>query len=129
MRRRTFTSLVGGVASWPLAARALKNRATSVDHLRLALPAAVDGGNEQVLEHGQALERVRYVERAADTSDTTNPRWSVRDVASVKPDRVGIRLEQPGDKVEQRCFSGAIWPDDAERFALRHLKIRRRRSL
>ena len=46
-----------------------QNFAAGVDHLRLALPAAVDGGDEQVLEHGQILERMRNLERAADAGD------------------------------------------------------------
>jgi len=83
----------------------------------------VDGRNEEVLEHGQALEWMRNLERSPDAGDTTNARRRACDVASVEPDRAGIRPEQPGDEVEERRFSGAVRSDDAERFALRHLKI------
>ena len=83
----------------------------------------MDGGDEQILENGQVLERVRYLERAPDAGDATGARRSVRNVASAEPDRPGVRLEQPRDEVEQRGFSGAVWPDDAQRFAGRDLEL------
>ena len=68
-------------------AGALEDVAAGVDHLRLALPAAVDGGDQQIFEHGEVLERMRNLERAPDAGDATGARRRVRDVVAVEVDR------------------------------------------
>ena len=48
---------------------ALENFAAGVHHLRFALAAAVNGGDQEVLEHGEVFERVRNLKRAPDAGD------------------------------------------------------------
>ena len=98
-------------------AGALQDFAAGVGDLGLALPAAVDRGDQQVLEHGEVLERVRNLERAADAGDAARARRRLRDVAAVEPNGAAVRPDEPGDQVEQRRFAGAVRADDAERFA------------
>jgi len=77
----------------------------------------VDRGDKQVLEHGEVLERVRNLERAADAGDAARARRRLRDVAAVEPDGAAVRPDEPGDQVEQRRFAGAVRSDDAQRLA------------
>ena len=65
-------------------ARPLENVAARVDDLRLALLAAVDRGDQKVFEYGEALERLRNLERAADAGDAAGARRRVRDILTVK---------------------------------------------
>ena len=104
-------------------AGAFENSPAGIDHLGLALPAAVDGGDQQILEHGDVLERTRNLERAADAGDAAGAWRRRRDIAAVKVDRAAVRREQAGDQIEQRGLAGAVGPDDAERFALGDFKL------
>ena len=79
--------------------------------------AAVDRADQQVLEHGEVLERLRDLVRAADAGAAARVRRQPRDVAAVEPDRRRRPARAAGDQVEQRRFAGAVRPDDAERLA------------
>ena len=72
---------------------AFENVAAGIDHLRLALAAAVDRGDQKVLEHGEVLERARNLERAPDAGDAARARRRVRDVAAVEMDRAVVGLD------------------------------------
>ena len=102
---------------------AFEDVAADVNHLRLALLAAVDPGDQQVFKNGEVFKRLWNLERAADAGDATGPRWRARDIVTVKMDSAGVRLLQSGDKIEQGGFAGAIWPDDAEGLAPRDFKL------
>ncbi len=104
-------------------AGAFENVAAGIDHLRLALPAAMDRGDQKIFEHGEVFERMRNLKRSADAGDAAHAWRRAGDVASVKSDRAGIRLEQAGDEIEQRRFAGAVRADDAERLARRDFKL------
>ena len=102
---------------------ALENFAAGVHHLCFALAAAVNGGDQQVLEHGEIFERVRDLKRAPDACDAALPRRRAGDVVAVEVDFAAIRRVQSGDEVEQRRFAGAVRSDNAERFALRDFQM------
>ena len=49
--------------------RAIENLAAGIDHVALALAAAIDRADQKILEHGEVLERMRDLVRAADAGD------------------------------------------------------------
>jgi len=103
-------------------AGSLQNVAAGVHHLGLALAPAVDGRNQEIFEHREILERTRYLKRAPDAGDATGAGRRARDVLAVEMHGAGIGPQHAGDEIEQRRLAGAVWSDDAKRFAARDFK-------
>src|SRR5262249_48687314 len=89
------------------------------------LCAAEGCGNHEILEHRHAAERLRDLERARDAHDATPWRRHMRDVPAAEQDAAGVGFDRPGHDAEQRGLAGAVWPDDAERLALREREVER----
>jgi hypothetical protein len=78
--------------------------------------------NQEVLEHRQLLEWLRYLEGPPDPHQASPHRFGARDVGSRKGNAAAVHANVAGDEVEQCGFARAIRSDDAERFALGHIK-------
>src|SRR5450432_562895 len=89
----------------------------------LGRPPAMDRGDQQILEHGEILERPGNLIGAPDSGDAALMRPGRGNVAAVQADFASIGREPAGDQVEQRRLAGAVRTDDAERLARRNRQI------
>ena len=94
---------------------------------RSRLAAAVDGADQQILEHRQLFERLRDLVGAGDAGAAAPVRRLAGEVAAVEADRCRMRREAAGDQVEQRGLAGAVRADDADRLAGRNREDQDRR--
>src|SRR5262249_17957276 len=77
-------------------------------------------GDPHVLEHAQAAEHVRDLERAAD-ADVGQPMGRrAGDVLAAIEDSAARRLDLAGQHVEQRSFARAVRADDRLELAVAH---------
>ena len=89
----------------------------------LALPAAVHGADQQILEYGKVFERLRDLVGARNSGDAALMRARRGDVAAVEANFTAIRREPAGDQIEQRGLAGSIGADDPECLAARYREI------
>jgi len=78
-------------------------------------PAALLGGDEQVLEHGHVAERPRHLVGAADAQPGPRGRVQLGDRAPGEADRPGIRGQVAGNEAEQAGLARSVrphYPDD-----------------
>ena len=73
---------------------------------------------QQVVEHGAALEQLDVLEGARDAAVHHLVARQARDVLPLEHDAAGRRVEHPCDDVEHRGLAGAVGPDDREHLAL-----------
>jgi hypothetical protein len=83
----------------------------------------MDRADEQVLEHGEILERLRNLVGAADAGPAAPLRRLLQEVSAVETNAAGRRRQAAGDQVEQRGLARAVRPDDADRLARRDYEI------
>ena len=100
-----------------------QNAGAEIDAVVGLASAAVHGGHEQVLEHGEALERPRDLMRAADAGPAALMRARARHVDAVEQHLSAIGRDVAGDQVEQGRLAGAVGSDDAHRVAARNRQI------
>ena len=83
----------------------------------------MDRTDQQVLEHGELLERLRDLMGAADAGAAASLRRRAGEVTAVEANGAAARRKAAGDQVEQRGLARAVRPDDAERLARRDRQI------
>ena len=80
-------------------------------------PAALLGGDEQVLEHGHVPERPRHLVRAADAQPAPRGRVQLGDRAPGEADLARAGGEVAGDEAEQAGLASAVRPHDPDHVA------------
>ena len=101
----------------------LKNLAAGLGHRGFRRAAAMDRTDQEILEHGELLERLRDLMGAADAGAAASLRRHAGEVAAVEADVARGRRQAACDQVEQRGLARAVRPDDADRFARRDREI------
>ena len=94
---------------------------------RLARVAAVrvaqKGADHDIVQNGHLGKRRRDLERAADSKPRVRFRRCPGQVLAVEPDRSHGRHQIPGKAIEERGFSRAVRPDEADDVAFANLEI------
>jgi hypothetical protein len=80
-------------------------------------PAALLGGDQEVLEHGHVPERARHLVGAADTQPAPGGRVQPGDRAPAEADLAPAGSEIPGDEAEQARLASTVRPHDPHRVA------------
>jgi hypothetical protein len=83
-----------------------------------AARAAERGRDEQVLEHGQAEERLGDLKAAADSQPAAPIGTHLRDVGAFQQHAADGRLHYAGHHVEEARLARAVRADDSQRLAL-----------
>ncbi|MGX1044297.1 hypothetical protein AB7M41_004003 [Bradyrhizobium diazoefficiens] len=79
---------------------------------------AVEAGERDVLEDGQAAEGARNLKGAADAAVDDPVRREARDLVPGEQDRPGGRRQRAGEHVEDRALARTVGTDQAEDLAL-----------
>ena len=101
-------------------------RAEVID-IPLAPAFGESAGDDQILEHRHAAERLRNLKRAGDAKPAALGRRQTGDVAAFEQHASRIRRQHAGDDAEQRRFARAVRAEHAERFTFGKFEDRGRR--